>query len=97
MGREGTTLVVVQMRLSNETIMESKKDDNFFFNSYYIGAFSPSKKVSKFTVSRFTKFGVFMSILKVLVIYLGSGDLVRLLVITGARLGFISYCNIHRL
>lgn len=58
---------MVQMRLSNETIMESKKMI-IFFNSYYIGAFSPSKKVSKFTVSRFTKFGVFMSILKVLVI-----------------------------
>lgn len=39
--------------LSNETIMESKKMI-IFFNSYYIGAFSPSKKVSKFTVSRFT-------------------------------------------
>lgn len=44
---------MVQMRLSNETIMESKKMI-IFFNSYYIGAFSPSKKVSKFTVSRFT-------------------------------------------
>lgn len=59
---------MVQMRLSSETIMESKKMIIFFLTPIILVPFPPSKKVSKFTVSRFTKFGVFMSILKVLVI-----------------------------